>query len=475
MRKKSKLALLIVTVLFSASFARVFNLEELVQNAFKTSHELRVIEQELQKADAQVAEAMGTALPTISTSMNYSHSFAQYSPFSMPSSSEPVVLMDSLGSYGISPYDSLGRGMYMVAGAIDQMVQSLNSLAEDNRKNALQLSLSVSQPIYAQGKVGIGLDIAKTHQSVLMCKYNDAKLRVKAKVITGYHAALIAKKSLEVSRQNLALLEQSHAISLMRYNVGSGSELDTLSTQLYLQSAKADLYKAQSDLRMAKEALVLAAGFKVSPENFEVEGEIPDMPFEMTLEEAIDRLHKQSYTVNQLKGSAEFSDHMVRLAKSDFHPMVFAGASFGRVGRFAGVDDMNQGANWSDDHKVFVGMNWTLFSGLQRSQKLRQAQMDRSIAHVNRLQVTENLELAVKNAYEKVMINRNRLEAIRSVMDLAERSYTIAAKAYEVGQKPLVDMRNAELEMTRARTNYNAVLFNYLKAVVDLKVLTADL
>ncbi|MFP4681352.1 MAG: TolC family protein [Chitinispirillaceae bacterium] len=475
MRKTATLALFLVTVLCSTALSRVFELEKLLRDAYKTSNELRTIEKELQKAEAQVNEAMGTALPTVSTSVNYAYSISQYSPFSMPSSSEPVTLVDSLGAYGISPYDSLGRSMYMVAGAMDQMLQSLNSIAEDKRKNSLSLSLSINQPIYAQGKVGIGLKIAETHQSMLVCKYNEVKLRVKAKVITRYHATLIAKKNFEVARQNLNLLEKSHQISVTRFNVGNGSEFDTLSTQLYLQNAKADLYKAESDLRLAKEALVLAAGLSVSPENFQLEGEIPDMPFEMTLEQAIDNLHSNNYTVNQLKGSTELSDYMVRLAKSDFRPMIFAGASFGRVGRFTDFGDMNQGSNWSNDHKVFVGMNWTLFSGLQRTQKLRQAQMDRSITYINEQQIIENLELAVKNAYEQVMINRNRLEAIRSVMDLAEKSYGIAAKAYEVGQRPLIDMRNAELEMTRARTNYNAVLFAYLKAVVDLQVLTADL
>ncbi len=464
-------AIAIMLMFFTGAEAKVYNLDELLSESYASSRELKVIEEELQKADARVNEAMGTAFPTVSTSINYSHALSQYNPLGGGSSGGSISLLDTLGSMGISPMDTMGRGLYTVAGALDQIVNSLTAMMGEQKKNALALSLSVNQPIYAQGKVGVGLKIAKTYQSMLVCKFQDTRLKLRAKVISSYYAALIARKNLEVQKQNVAILEQSHGISVLRFNVGSGSELDTLSTRLYLESARSDLFKAESDLRLAYENLILQAGLPLKVQHFEVEGEIPDMPFDMTLEQALATLHRHSFALNQLRGSTELSDQMVNLAKTDFRPLVYAGATFSRIGQFSGFEDMNTGENWYNDQKLFVGMNWTLFSGLQRSQKLRQAEMDRSIAHLNQQQIIEELELAVKATYEQVMVNKNRLESVASVLALAQKGYDLSAKAYDVGQRTIIDMRNAELELSRAYTSYSAVQFAYLKAVVELKML----
>ncbi len=471
-----KAVLLIIFFLYAAAFsARVHTLEILIEDAYATSHELRAIEQELQKADAQVNEAMGMAFPTISTSVNFSHSIKQYNPFSQSSSSDPFSLVDTLGSYGISPYDTLGRGLYTLAGTLDHLFDALNSMAGDQRKNALSLSLNVTQSIYAQGKIGIGLRISKTYQSMLVCKYQESKLRIKGNVINAFYASLIARKNLEMHQQSLELLEKTHSISVLRLSLGSASELDTLSTRLYVESARADLFKAQSDLRLAHETLILQAGLTVSPQRFVLEGEIPDTPFDLTLSQAVARMHSRSYTINKLRGSTRIADEMVNMARSDFKPLVFAGASLSKIGQFVGFGDVDLGHNWHDDQKLYVGMSWTIFSGMQRSQKLRQAEMERSISYLQKQQMIDNLELAVKSAYEQVITNQNRMEAMRSVMALAQKGYELSARAYEVGQRSLIEMRNAELEVSRALSAYNAVQYAYLRAITELRVLMGDL
>ena len=473
---------LVITVFFKAG-ARVYTLEKLIETGIRNAKQLRSIEIEIEKAEAQVQETFGSAMPSVTASMNLSHAFKQYSPFAdMGSSSVSPEEMDQylrhiyateLQNYSGDSSLIMQLGPKITNVTLGQMQEGLKGLLE-TPSNTASLSLNLNQPIFAQGKVGIGIKIAKAHQRTLLCKYSQEKMKLKAQIITLFFRALLAQKNVAISSEAVSLAEQTHRLAIITHAVGKASELDTLSSLLNLENARIELQKTESDRRMTYEALITQTGLIEISSSFSVEGEFPVAEFDLELEPVLERVRKESPSIEQLRGTEEIQKQLVQLAITEMYPVVYAGASVGKIGQFEGFGDISR-AHWGDDRKIFIGLSWTLFSGLSRNQKIRQAKADRDMFSLSEQQIVEALELAARNAYEQVVINRDRLSSMQSVINLAEKGYSIAKKAYEVGSKTLLDVQNAEHQLNSAKIGYNSALFAFHCAVVNLKLLMADL
>ena len=137
-------------------------------------------------------------------------------------------------------------------------------------------------------------------------------------------------------------------------------------------------------------------------------------------------------------------------------------------------DRMESGI-WGNDCKVAVGFSWELFSGATRRQRVIQKSKDLEMYLLTKKQAVDGLELATRNAFEKVTVSKRRFESMTNVLALAQKGFSIAKKSFEVGSGSQLDMQNAELEYNKARLAYNAVLFSYNQSLIELRQLTGNL
>jgi outer membrane protein len=136
---------------------------------------------------------------------------------------------------------------------------------------------------------------------------------------------------------------------------------------------------------------------------------------------------------------------------------------------------MDWGADNYNDQKIFLGMTLNLFNGLKTPQKVKQAYADQKKFVLVRKQAEEGLELAVKNAYEQYALSRDQLRLTENVVKLAQKGYDVSRIAYEVGSRTLLDMQNAELELSKAKIASNGARLAYHLAVIDLKQLMGQM
>ena len=93
-------------------------------------------------------------------------------------------------------------------------------------------------------------------------------MKAKGAITKLFYASLLAQKSVEIQLEAVKLAEESHRLAVIQLAVGKGSELDTLISRLRLENARIDVQKAQSDLRMSYEAIIMQTGIQDSPKSF---------------------------------------------------------------------------------------------------------------------------------------------------------------------------------------------------------------
>jgi outer membrane protein TolC len=453
----------------SVACAAEYTLDNLVTEAIRYSKQVQGVQKEIEKTRYQVKEAIGSGLPKIKGTAYYSYGEA-YSPFTSGGSDTTGFGQTLKDAYSFDT--SLSKIGPLITGIT---LGQLSGMFDDfTKKNTLSLGLSVEQPIFAQGKVGIGLKIAKSYQSSLQYRLKGEEQSVKGAVTKLFYAALLAKSNVSIQREAVKLAEETHRLAVIQHAVGKGSELDTLTSRLRLENARIDVQKSESDLRLAYEAILTQTGIQDAANTFSVVGEFPEIAFSLTEDEALSDVMAKNTDIQFLESTQAVQDQLVELAKSDFYPLVYAGASFGKLSQFNTFDELKD-VGLANDWKVFAGLSMDLFTGFRRSQKLNQARTDNQKFVLTKEQAKDGLQLATKLAFEQVTLSKDRLDATRSVLVLAEKGHSIAKKAYEVGSKTFLDVQNAEFELNRAKIALSAAKFSFHTALIDLKLLMGDL
>jgi outer membrane protein TolC len=464
--------MLAVVMLTSVAQGREYTLKELVGEALRTSKEVQTVEREMDKADAQLWQAYGSGLPGVHAWLNYQYAWDSYSPIVMPQSDSTTIERLQAMYGGAAPLDG---GDSAVARALDGMRSGIGTAINNPPRNTIALGLSLQQPIYSQGRVTLGVRIAKAYMRTLLCKYEAARRNAKADVTKLFYAALLAQKGLDVQRQALALAQETHGLAVGRLSVGTAGEIDTLATRYRLEGATMDVRSAEGRLRCAREALIKQAGLQAPVDSFSVEGEFPAEDFSISLSEATKRMYEGNKQIGQLNGTEAVQELLVRLQKCDYYPLVFCGATLGKYLPYNELDSADWNRQSSTDGKVFVGATYTLFDGLQRLQKVRQAQYDLEAFRLGKQRTLDGLEVALRNAFETMETNRLQVASAAVLVALAERGRALSKNSYEAGTMTLTELQDKELALKNALMAQSAAQFAFHSAVIDLRLLMGDL
>jgi len=342
-------------------------------------------------------------------------------------------------------------------------------------KNSLALGISLEQALFAQGKVSVGLKIAKTYKRTLNCRYVAQRQKTVADVTNLFNGCLLARENTAIAQEAVSLAQRSHELAITRASLGDGTALDTLNARYNLETAMLSLRKFQERQRSAYAALAQAVGRESEDTPLEIEGELKEQSFDYTLEEAMDTMHANNKKIGELQGTAGVQELLVKLGKTDYLPLVFAGASVTRINMFDDILDEGWFTDEQYDSKVYVGATLTLFDGTKREQKLRQAQADYRIFEQQRAEAIDKLELALRDTYGKYQSNRANVRSARTLRDLAQRGYDVAAEMYEAQALSQLELRQKELDLNNARLALNAALYELQSTIISLQLLMGTL
>lgn len=458
----------VLSMFFVNSFAEVYTLDELINEAVKNSIALRSVKKEIEQEESKIQELYAGLFPQVSASVDVSHTFAYYLPFE--------VNLPGNGSAGAAalPTDYFAKTLGTEGNAGTAAMSGLSGPLSENLitvpANNASASLLLRQPIFMQGKTISRFKIVRARQRMLLCNYEQARDRVKGKAFKLFYRMLLEQKRLEIGKEYLALAKEGHRLSLLRFSQGRGRELDTLNSLLELEQARIDNKRAESDRRTAGESLITHCGIAEQPADFWVDGTFPEPVFLISVEESIEQLHRGNHRIIQLKGEEIIQNEQVRLAKAEYLPQIFAGATFGRIGRFSELERLDD-ISWGDDQKIFVSLTWNLFSGLSRRHVVQQRIAGRELSHLAQRRTIDSLELATRSLYERTKMDLEQLTAWKTVVAIARKSHAVAEAAYSVGSGTSYELRNTRLELNKKMLSYNEALCAFHVSVTDFKML----
>ncbi|MCL5105627.1 MAG: TolC family protein [Armatimonadetes bacterium] len=280
-------------------------------------------------------------------------------------------------------------------------------------------------------------------------------------VTKSYLDALRSKRLADVAEANVKyneeLLNQVRATS----EAGTAAAIDVLPVEAQLANARVSLLSAKNAVRTSMLQLQNSMGVSTQP-GFDIQ-EVSNVP-----EPRIDPL--QSYVsaalvtrpdVSQFKAGVGAARASVKAARVNLYPRPVISGQYQRE---------IQGGFTTSGTQVVGGFVFDIFNGGANRAAYKEARANQANADLQEKQLSKDIAVQVEEAYLNLTNARERLAASHIGLQAAQKNYDNQKERYskEVGVGILLDVLNAEVQLTTARTNEVQARYDYYTSIAQL-------
>lgn len=354
-------------------------------------------------------------------------------------------------------------------------------------KNTFNVAGNISLPLFVPS-VYEQMKMTETQMEAAVESARASRVDMVAAVRSAYYNILLAEQSLVVLNDAVATTQKVVDDTKLLFENGLASEYDYLSAEVQLSNLKPQVLQAENGVAITKMQLKMYLSLAKDVE-IVVSGSLDDFRDMVLMGEDYNYDLSENTTLKSLDINAKLIDHQIKLIQTTRMPTI---AAFGQVsligqervdlsgllggGGAAGGAQQQAITRASSDQSKFwwqvpitVGaqINIPIFSGLKKTNQLREARNQKTQLELQREYAEEGIRLQVNQAINNLLTQRETMLSNAKVVEQATKAHMISEKRYYAGAGTMLELNNAQLVMTQAQLNYSQSIYNYLTAYAE--------
>lgn len=314
-------------------------------------------------------------------------------------------------------------------------------------------TFSTSYPIYTGGRISSGIKAARLGLEITDLQLKNIKQQISYSVTQAYYN-ILACNSFEKARMQAVDQLKEHLSNVnQQCEVGLVSHADVLRSEVSLADAQQELVNAKNNIQIAQASFNKLLG-KPIQEPVTLADTLTYEPTNYELTECID------FAINN-RSDYEASQKDVDVAKAN---MKIASA-----GNKPSIDLMGYYTTYDTKFTEFntkqwmtgVNVNMNIFDGNITSAKVKEAKAKVAQAEHNAQDQSSTVEFEVQQAYLNMKRSESNISTNKLAVEKAEEDFRLASARYSVNLNTNLDVVDAEVALTNARTNYIQSLYDY--------------
>ncbi len=273
-----------------------------------------------------------------------------------------------------------------------------------------------------------------------------------------YFNVLRAVRSLEVSRETLrqreSLLRQAQAF----YEAGIRAKIDAIRAEASLYDARAQLTQAENNLRVARITLLNRMGIE-GPADYILTDSLASEKIPGTIADWVAEAEKNRPELKSLREQERAAAYSVRYARGGYLPSLTGSAGYGYA-----AEDMPL----QENYLLGVTLTYPLFSGFLTREQVREALASLASIRHGLTDSRRQVRLQVEQAGYGVGEAAERIVARTKERDASEENLRLATARYEVGVGDIIEMIDAQVQMTTADTAAIDAQYDYSVSLATL-------
>jgi outer membrane protein TolC len=323
------------------------------------------------------------------------------------------------------------------------------------------VGVTLAQPLGALWTIREANVLAKLGIDVAEIKRKSARRDVAYQVTEAYYRLLQAKKMTEVAAKSVEQVSAQVKRAHNFFEQGAVARNDVLRAELGLAAAQQRLIQAKGGVSLARGRLATLMGR--SPESEIDAADISASPAAEALvapSQAEQQAVDQRLEIKEIATRIEQADAGVRVAKSKFVPQVNAVANYTRqTSSLLGLPKA-----W------FIGAtaSWDLWEGGSTYYGISESKAQLAQAQEARRKAEDMIRLDARIAHVGVTTAAEALEVAKHAVEQAEENFRIEQKRYESTANTSFDVLDAETQLTAARGQHQAAIYDLVIARSNL-------
>jgi len=284
--------------------------------------------------------------------------------------------------------------------------------------------------------------------------FNDVHRKLIYEVQQAYYRLLNASGQEAAARASLANAQAVQQAAEERLHDGLATLPDVLEARSATAQAQYDLQAVRGAEQIARGDLATALGasattmIRVQPLS---EVPTPESVGD-SVNEAIDNAFAQRPDLQAEVAGIREADARRKEARAAFYPSLSLQANPSAQSWYVLQQTLPWGHTSDLNGGVALSLNWTLFDGGARKNRLAQAEAEIRRAQAQVGAVHDRIEDEVWTAYSNLNTAFRQREAATALLDAATQSYGAALESYNYGVRSLLDVTAAQKVLAQARS-----------------------
>ena len=450
----------------------VITLEQALEIALSENVSVKVADMEIKRTEYAKKGTYASLFPQIDASGSYQRTIKKQ-----------VMYMDfdmgSLGGMGGGSAEGDGTelpdGVEIPDGVqLPDSGESAGAASSDNggglevgRWNTWSAGVSASMPL-VNAQLWKSLKLSGLDVELAVEKARSSRLDMVTQVKNSYFSILLAKEAFEVYKQVYENAVRNLEDTQMKYDFQKASDVELLSAKTSVANAIPNVYNAESSVILALWQFKAVLGVDLDM-NLDVAGKLEDYAEHMFYDihqhdsVSLDR----NTTMKQLAIQAEMLAETIKLQKYATLPSLAVAFNYS-------INAMTNDFNFSEYRwtpYAFVGLslNIPIFAGGKRYNQIRQAKNQYEQVKLQTVNTERQLKIAIRQSLATMETNMKSYYAANDAVLTAQKAYDIAQASYKVGRSTLVELNNAQLQLTQSQLAASQAIHSFLTAKTQLE------
>ena len=329
--------------------------------------------------------------------------------------------------------------------------------------------IGLSQLIFDGGATYSKMSSARFSRDAAALNALRAVDQVLFTVAQDYYAALEARYQYQVAIESRKLAEEQEHLVEAQYRAGVASHADVLTAQLPVATAKLTEAQAangeQTQIALLLNAMGLPSDTPVSLTAVAAEA-VPPLPAYQTV---LATAQAQRTDLQAANASLTAASRNVRAARASRFPIILGTASTGTT--TTGVRNGNiatNGGDYASTYSFGATASMPIFNSGLTSGLIREAEANERTAHASLVNTELGVSLSVRQAYLGALTAVQQVNASKVELDQAQTVLNVTNAQYKAGVTTLILLLNAQVQLTKARSDYVNALFGAYTAQQNL-------
>jgi outer membrane protein len=341
---------------------------------------------------------------------------------------------------------------------------------------AFEASLDLNYTILDFGARRGRIDAASARVLAANFGFNDVHRKLIYEVQQAYYRLLNASAQETAARSSLANAQAVQQAAEERLKNGLATLPDVLEARSATAQAQYDLQAVLGAEQVARGDLATALGtsasatIHVQPLN---EVPTPESVGE-TVAQVIDRALSQRPDLQTKVADIREANSQAKEARAAYYPTLGLHASPAVQSLFSQQQNLPWGHTTDLTGGVGLSLNWTVFDGGARKNRLAQAQAQIRQSEAQASATRDEIEDEVWTAYSNLNTAFRQREAATALLDASSQSYAAALESYNYGVRNLLDVTASQKVLAQARSADILARTQVLATLSDLAFRAAD-